>query len=47
MEFELDALEKMHIWEVAQPPVNTNIVGSKWVFHYKYNPSGLIIKRRA
>jgi hypothetical protein len=47
MDFELNVLEKICIWEVAQPPVNTNIVGSKWVFCYKYNPSSLIIKIRA
>jgi hypothetical protein len=47
MEFELDTLMKMHVWEVTQPPANTNIVGSKWVYRYKYNPQGLIIKRRA
>jgi hypothetical protein len=47
MEFELNALDKMRIWEVTQAPANTNIVGSKWVYHYKYNPSYHIIKRRA
>jgi hypothetical protein len=44
MEFELNTLNKMHVWEIAQPPPNTNIVGSKWVYRYKYNPSGRIIK---
>jgi hypothetical protein len=47
MEFELNALDKMRVWEVTQAPTNMNIVGSKWVYHYKYNPSGCIIKRRA
>jgi vacuolar-type H+-ATPase subunit I/STV1 len=47
MKFELDVLKKMRVWEVTQPPANTNIMGSKWVYRYKYNPQGLIIKRRA
>jgi hypothetical protein len=47
MKFELNVLDKMRVWDVVQLPANTNIIGSKWVFHYKYNPSGLIIKRRA
>jgi hypothetical protein len=28
MEFELDTLKKMHVWEVTQPSANMNIVGS-------------------
>jgi hypothetical protein len=47
MEFELNALQKMQVWDEVQPPAKTNIVGSKWVYRYKYNSSGLIIKRRA
>jgi hypothetical protein len=47
MEVELNTLNKMCIWDIVQPSANTNIVGSKWVYHYKYNPSSLIIKRRA
>jgi hypothetical protein len=45
MKFKLNVLDKMHIWEVTQLPENTNIVGSKWVYHYKYNPANCIIKR--
>jgi hypothetical protein len=44
MEFELNALDKICVWEVTQAPANMKIVGSKWVYYYKYNPSGHIIK---
>jgi hypothetical protein len=47
MKFELNALDKICVWDEVEPLANTNIIGSKWVYHYKYNPSGLIIKRRA
>jgi hypothetical protein len=47
MEFKLNALNKMHVWDKVEPPVNTNIIGSKWVYCYKCNLSGLLIKRRA
>jgi hypothetical protein len=47
MKFELNALDKICVWEVTQPPENTNIVGSKWIYHYKYNPASYIIKRQA
>jgi hypothetical protein len=47
MKFKLNALERMCVWEITQLPENTNIVSSKWVYYYKYNSSGHIIKRRA
>jgi hypothetical protein len=47
MEFEVNMLDRMCVWETAELPVNTNIIGSKWVYCYKYNPSDQVIKRRA
>jgi hypothetical protein len=32
MEFELNALQKMQVWDKVQPSMNTNIIGSKWVY---------------
>jgi hypothetical protein len=37
IEFELNTLNKMHVWEVAQLSANINIIGSKWVYCYQYN----------
>jgi hypothetical protein len=47
MKLELNVLDKMCVWEVTWLPKNMNIIGSKWVYCYKYNSSSCIIKKRA
>lgn len=47
MQEEIDALHSNHTWELVPPPPNTNIVGSKWVFHMKYHSDGSIEQYKA
>ena len=44
---ELDTLEKVGTWELIDPLPNTNIVGSKWVFHAKKDAAGNIMHYKA
>jgi hypothetical protein len=44
---ELDKLQGMMAWKVANRPTGRRIVGSKWVFKVKYTPSGRIDKFKA
>ena len=36
IECELDQHEKMHTWELIEPPNGVNIVGSCFILHYKH-----------
>ena len=39
---ELEQLEQMGAWELVDPPKDTNIIGSHFVFHYKHNAASKI-----
>ena len=38
MDEEVQALQNNRTWILVPRPINTNIMGSKWVFHTKYLP---------
>ena len=40
---ELATLEKAGTWDLVKPPMGTNIVGSKWVFHAKKDAAGNVV----
>jgi len=47
MDEELALMAKYDVWDVVDEPEDTNIVGSRWVFHIKQDSSGKILKYRA
>ena len=47
MDEELTALRDNCTWDLVPRPPNTNIVGSKWVFHAKYHSNGSIDRLKA
>ena len=47
MDAEVKSLHKNNTWTLVEPPKETNIVGSKWVFKTKRNASGEIERYKA
>ena len=47
MQEELDALHAAHTWDLEEPPIGANVVGSKWVFKIKRDSAGNIVRRKA
>jgi len=44
---ELDVLKAAGTWEIVDAPKDTNIVGSKWVFHTKKDAAGNVVRYKA
>lgn len=44
---ELDALQKNNTWTFVEPPTNTKLISSKWIFRIKRDPTGVVIKYKA
>lgn len=40
MEQELNALELNDTWQIVNLARGKKYIGSKWVYHVKYNPNG-------
>jgi hypothetical protein len=47
MNEELDQIEKNQTWELVPRPKDKNVVGTKWIFKYKVNKEGQIIRNKA
>lgn len=47
MQEELSALYSNNTWHLVPRPSNTNIIGSKWVYHIKYKEDGSIDRCKA
>ncbi|XP_068661654.1 uncharacterized protein [Aristolochia californica] len=47
MDEEVQALQQNDTWILVPHPLNTNIVGSKWVFRTKYLPDGSVERLKA
>lgn len=47
MQEEIDALRANTTWDLVPWPPDTNIIGSKWVFHTKYHSDGSIERHNA
>ena len=44
MEEELSLMAKYDVWDVVDQPMDTNIIGCRWVFQIKQDSSGKILK---
>ena len=44
---ELTTLRKAGTWKLEEPPPGANIIGSKWVFKAKKDPSGKVVRYKA
>ncbi|KAI5355953.1 hypothetical protein L3X38_008848 [Prunus dulcis] len=44
MQDEIDALHMQGTWDLVPPPVNKNVVGSKWIYKIKRNSDGTVAK---
>jgi len=47
MKLEIAQHNEIGTWKLVEPPDNLNIVGCCWVFHYKRNASGNVIKHKS
>ena len=47
MDEEIRALQQNDTWTLVPRPLNTNIMGSKWVFHIKYLRDGSVERFKA
>lgn len=47
MRDEIEALRQNNTWTLVPHPIGSNIVGSEWVFHTKYNLYGSIERLKA
>lgn len=46
MEEEILALHQNQTWKLVPSQPHFNVLGTKWVFHVKYNPVGSIAKHK-
>lgn len=47
MEEELHALRQNHTCDLVPPPLNTNVIGSKWIFKIKFKEDGSLERYKA
>jgi transposase InsO family protein len=47
MNEELKSIEDSGTWEVVNPPLGRNVIGSKWVFKVKLDNEGKLIRHKA
>ncbi|XP_070662205.1 uncharacterized protein [Malus domestica] len=47
MKEEFEALHKQGTWELVPPPVNRNVIGSKWVYKIKKDQDGKVSRYKA
>jgi Reverse transcriptase (RNA-dependent DNA polymerase) len=47
MDKEINAIEKIEIWELAELPKGQKVIGVKWVFKKKMNSQGEIERYKA
>ena len=46
MQDELNNFERNQVWTLVERP-NTNIIGTKWVFHNKQDENGMVTRNKA
>lgn len=47
MKEELDQINKSETWELVPRPKDKNIIGTKWVFSFKLNEDGQVVRNEA
>ena len=45
MNLEIEALEKNKTWDLVDLPIGKKLVGCKWVFTIKYNPTFALVAK--
>ena len=46
MQEELNNFKRNQVWTLVEWP-NTNVIGTKWVFHNKQDENGVVIRNKA
>ena len=46
MNDELDQIEKNQTWELVPRKKGMNVIGNKWIFKYKFNEDGRVIRNK-
>uniref|UniRef100_A0ABD2WMT1 Integrase catalytic domain-containing protein n=1 Tax=Trichogramma kaykai TaxID=54128 RepID=A0ABD2WMT1_9HYME len=47
MQDEMDSLKKNQVWELVNPPVNSKIIGCRWVYKIKNDAAGKSMRYKA
>lgn len=47
MHDELHQFERNDVWELVPKPIDTNVIGTKWIFKNKTNEEGVVIRNKA
>ncbi|WVZ97302.1 hypothetical protein U9M48_042850 [Paspalum notatum var. saurae] len=47
MNEELENFERNHVWDLVEPPPNSRLIGTKWVFKNKQGENGMVVRNKA
>ena len=47
MEEEIESIHWNHVWDLVEPPLDRQIIGSKWVFKTMRNANGTLERHKA
>ena len=47
MNYEIDQIKKNKTWELVPRTKGMNVIGTKWVFNYKFNEHGHVTRNKA
>jgi hypothetical protein len=47
MHEELENFERNQVWNLAEPPHDVNVIGTKWVFKNKQVEDGEVVRNKA
>ena len=47
MHEELHQFERNKVWHLVQRPLNSSVIGTKWVYRNKINEEGQIVRNKA
>jgi hypothetical protein len=44
---ELENFERNHVWTLVDPPIDVNVIGTKWGFKNKQGEDGEVVRNKA
>jgi hypothetical protein len=44
---ELENFERNHVWTLVDPPIDVNVIGTKWGFKNKQREDGEVVRNKA